>query len=755
MYQDFERKAAAFSYVFCRYGQQLAMNFGGSTERVNGELVSGNYFDALGARAALGRVFSPHLDDRVYKGHPAVVLSHRYWVNRFAADSAIVGKTVRLNNYAMVVVGVTAPGFSGLDPASAPDLWVPIQMKPLMTPDSDNLGNRRSEWVQVFARLRPGYTVESAHAALEPLFHQIVQEELQEPELRKVSAYDRERFLKRTTVVETAATGYSGMRQMYSTALMVLMGMAALILLIACANVASLLIARSSARQREMAVRLAIGAGRSALIRQLLIESLLLALAAAAVGLVLSIGTTQALLNMLPAGSTLMLHATPDLRILSFGIGVALATGLLFGLAPALQGTRLDLATTLKDVVGAVAGGSGSARLRKVLVTAQVALSFLLLAGAGLFAKTLFNLKNTASGFEDIEHLVTFQVDPAKLGYTVPRIRDFYEDALRKLRATPGVRAAAYSVVPVFRGFHWSGPTEVEGHQAKDGEDTGANRNVISPGYWQTMGIPLLRGRDFDERDRFDGRNADRMPSVVIVNRKFAEHFFGTASPIGRHIGRDGKLTTQIIGEVDDTLYDGPRQGLPRQIFWAHAEAPVPLGAYFYVRTTGDPNAMFPAIRRVIADLDSSLPVDDMKTLAAQLDEGLSTERLIASLSVVFAALATLLAALGLYGVMAFTVVRRTKEIGLRLALGAPRGKVLWLVLREALILTGIGLGVGVPVYYAVSRYVASQLFGLTPADAWIGVGSIAILALVAAFAGFVPARQASGIDPITALRYE
>jgi hypothetical protein len=269
------------------------------------------------------------------------------------------------------------------------------------------------------------------------------------------------------------------------------------------------------------------------------------------------------------------------------------------------------------------------------------------------------------------------------------------------------------------------------------------------------MGIPLLRGRDFDERDRFDGRNADRMPSVVIVNRKFAEHFFGTASPIGRHIGRDGKLTTQIIGEVDDTLYDGPRQGLPRQIFWAHAEAPVPLGAYFYVRTTGDPNAMFPAIRRVIADLDSSLPVDDMKTLAAQLDEGLSTERLIASLSVVFAALATLLAALGLYGVMAFTVVRRTKEIGLRLALGAPRGKVLWLVLREALILTGIGLGVGVPVYYAVSRYVASQLFGLTPADAWIGVGSIAILALVAAFAGFVPARQASGIDPITALRYE
>jgi predicted permease len=757
MYQDFERKAAAFSYVFCRYDQQLAMSAGDSTERVNGELVSGNYFEALGAQPALGRVLSPEADDRIYKGHPVVVLSHRFWANRFSGDPSIVGKKIRVNNYPMEVVGVAAPGFVGLDPSSTPDLWVPIQMKPLMTPGQDSLGDRRTEWVNVFARMKRGYTVQTASAALQPLFHQMLVQELGLPELSKVSAYDRQRFLKRTANVETAATGYSGMRAKYSTALVVLMGMAALILVIACANVASLLIARAVARQREMAVRLAIGAGRTALIRQLLVESLLLALSAAVLGLALSVLTTRALLAMLPSGSTLLLHAEPDLRILAFGVGLALLTSLLFGLAPALQGTKLDLATTLKDVVGAVTGGGRSSRLRKVLVTAQVALSFLLLAGAGLFARTLFNLRNTHSGFQDIGHLITFQVDPGKLGYSVPRIRSFYEDALREIRATPGVESAAYSVVPLFRGYNWSGPMAVEGHQAKDGVEDREDRNVVSPGYWRTLGVPLLKGRDFDERERFDGRHMPQMPSAAIVNRKFAEHFFGQESPIGRHIGNmgDRTLPIQIIGEVEDSLYEGPRQGVPMQVFYAHPEAPVPLGAYFYVRTTRDPKAMFPMIRQVLGKLDPSLPVDDMKTLKAQLDETLSTERLIASLSVVFGGLATLLAAIGLYGVMAFVVVRRTKEIGLRLALGAPRGSVLWLVLREALILIGAGLLVGAPAYYLLSKYAASQLFGLTPVDAWTCAGSMAILVIVAVFSGFVPARRASGIDPITALRYE
>ena len=760
MYQDFQRHAQAFDFVFAKYDQQVAMSFHGSTERADGELVSGNYFQALGVGPALGRVFSPEADDRIYRGHPSVVLSYRYWVSRFASDPKIVGKKILVNSYPMEIVGVAAAGFAGLDPAASPQLWVPIQMKPLMTPGQDELGNRRTHWVHVFARMKPGYTVQSARASLQPLFHQLLAQELQEPAMSQISAYDRNRFLRRTAVVETAATGYSGMREQYSTALIMLMAMAGLILLVACSNVASLLIARAVARQKEIAVRLAIGASRKTLMGHLLVESVLLSLAGAAVGLILAGWATSALLNMLPGGGeTLLLRAEPDLRILAFSMAVAIAAGVLFGLAPAVQATKLDLFAALKEAAGAVTGSGGSARLRKALVTAQVALSFLLLVGAGLFTRTLINLKNTHTGFEGVGKLVTFQVDPARLGYSVPRIRSFYQDMLREIRTTPGVTSVAYSVVPVLQGYHWGGAFSVEGHQAKDGEDMDAGNNIVSPGYWRTMGVPMLAGRDFDSRDRFDGSNAAQMPSVAIVNRSFAEHFFGKQSPIGRHIGQgdssQAKPHVQIVGEVENSLYDGPRQGAPREVFWAHFEAPVPLRAYFYVRTVAEPAAVIPTLRRIVGKLDPSMPVDDMKTLATQLDETLATERLIAALSVVFGGLATVLAALGLYGVMAFLVTRRTREIGLRMALGAPRSEVLWLVLREVLMLVGAGLAVGIPCALLLGRFVSAQLFGVTPGDVWTCGAAIVILALVAAFSALVPARRASTIDPMMALRYE
>jgi predicted permease len=367
MCEDFQRSAKAFDFVFCRDDQQVAMGFHGGTERADGELVSGNYFQALGVRPALGRVFSPEADDRVYMGHPSVVLSYRYWTSRFAGDPKIVGEKILVNQHPMEVVGVASPGFAGLDPAASPQLWVPIQMKPLMTPGQDDLGSRRAHWVQIFARMKPGYTVKSAGASLQPLFHQIIEQEIKEPELSQISEYDRTRFLRRTIEVETAATGYSEMRERYSTALVVLMAMAGLILLVACSNVASLLIARGVARQKEIAVRLAIGAGRKTLIGHLLMESVLLSLAGAALGLVLSGWATRGLLAMLPAiGAGMLLRAEPDLRILLFSIAGALATGLLFGLAPALQATKLDLFAALKEAAGAVAGSGGSARLRVV-----------------------------------------------------------------------------------------------------------------------------------------------------------------------------------------------------------------------------------------------------------------------------------------------------------------------------------------------------------------------------------------------------
>ena len=754
MYQDFQKKAQAFSSVFCRFGTAVSLSFSGQTERVDAELVSGNYFQTLGVRPAIGRVFSPEEDDRVYKGHPSVVLSHEYWVTRFAADRNIVGRKLLVDNYPMTIVGVSAPGFTGLDPARSPQIRIPIQMKPLMTPGWDDLGDRRSQWIQVFARMKPGFTVASAQASLQPLFIQILREELTTKEMQDLSAYNRDRFLKRKILMEPAANGYSEMRRSYSTALAVLMCMVALVLLIACFNVANLMIARAISRQKEVAVRLAVGASRWQLLRQLLIESLVLSLAGGAVGLFLSVAIIRGLLHYLPSSSsTLMLRAAPDLRILAFNGALALLTGVLFGLAPALQSLKVDLWNTLKDVVGAVSGGGGSVKLRKTLATGQVAFSFLLLVGSGLFVRTLANLKQTNAGFQAIDNLVTFQVDPALSGYSLPRLQTFYRQLLDKVRATPGVKSAGFAVVTVLSGDEWDSTLSVEGHKNLDNEDNQAFMNAVSGDYFKTMGVPLLAGREFDDRD------TGKKITSAIVNRKFATHFFGDKSPLGRHVGfGDGpksKLDIEIVGVTEDSLYEGPREGVHRQAFVPFAQSDFPAGVGFYVRTSMDSKSMFTALRREVQELDAALPVYDMKTLEHQLDETLSTERLIAVLSAAFGLLATVLAALGLYGIMAFMVARRTKEIGLRMALGAPRGQVVWMVMRETMVLVAAGLVIGIPAALAVSKYVSTQLFGVKATDIASAAAALIILAVVAAGAGFLPARRASTIDPIQALRYE
>jgi len=758
MYQDFERKSEAFEAVFCRVEIPASLTADGNTERIRAELVSGNFFQALRVGAAVGRVFSPESDDRIFEGHPSVVLSHRYWMNRFGGDPGVVGKKLLVNSYPMEIVGVSAAGFAGVDPASTPDLRVPMLMAPVMTPHRDDLTRRRSQWVQMFARLKPGFTMERARASLQPLLHQVLEQELEEPALRRLKPADRERFLRRTALVETAATGYSGMRQQYATALTVLMSMAGLILLIACSNVASLLTARGAERQKEMAVRLAIGASRTTLVRQLLVESLLLSLGGTALGLTLAVEETRGLLGMLPGASNLMLRAVPDQRILLFSIGVALLTGLLFGVAPAVQATKPDLVNTLKDVVGSVAGGRGSTRLRKVLVTAQVALSFLLLMGAGLFARTLANLKNARTGFEGADNLVSFQIDPGKTGYSAGRTRNFYSDALREIRGLPGVQSAAYAMWPLLNGQEWDLTIAVEGHTAGQ-DDMQVYYNLVSPGFWRTMGIRMLEGRDFDDRDRVDGGDDPQPWNVAIVNREFAEHFFPGQNAVGRHVGCCHGIATKtsirIVGVVENSLFAGPRAGVRRQVFLPYLESSTPAAVTFYTRGTVSTTAMFPALRGVIAKLDQNLPVYDWKTLAGQLDETLSTERLIALLSAVFGLLATVLAAMGLYGVLASLVARRTREIGLRVALGAPRRWVLWVVMREVLLLLGGGLLVGVPAAYGLSRYISSQLFGVNPSDGTTGVAAIVLLTAVALAAGFVPARRASALDPIAALRYE
>ena len=753
MYQEFQKRAEPFSEVLARRLVATSVSVDNQTERLDAEMVSGNYFTMLGVTPAVGRVFSSEEDDRVYQGHPVVVLGYDYWARRFNRDPGVVGKKILVNNYPMTIVGVSAAGFAGLDPTRAPQIRVPLQMKPVIVPEWAwvRIDDPRTRWVQVFARLKPGQTIESARAPMQGLFLQIRAHEMTLEGAKNWSQFLRDRFMQGQLRIDRADVGYSGLRNEFSTPLIVLMCMVGLVLLIACANVANLLIARAFMRQREIAVRLSIGASRMQLVRQLLVESLVLSFAGGAVGVLLSIALTRGLLALLPAsGAPLLVQPTPDLRILAFTLSITLLTGIVFGLLPAMRASKPDTWGTLKDTVGAVAGGTGSSLyLRKGLVAAQVALSFLLLFGAGLFVRSLQNLQGTDTGM-DVDNLVTFQLSPALSGYDDERTFNFYQQLLERLHAAPGVTSAATAQVPLLAGDEWDSSMAVEGYTFKDGEDQQMFMNSLSPGYFKTMNIPFLEGRDFTRLD------AKRETTVAIVNRKFAEQFYPGKSALGKRIGWGGgpqsKLTIEIIGVVDNSLYEGPREGVRRQVFvpnWGRG------GVAFYVRTQTASDAAYAMVRREVQQLDASMPVYQLKTLEGQLDETLLTDRLIATLSAAFGFLATILASVGLYGVMAFVVARRRKELGLRLALGAAPAGVLWLVMKEVVVLLAIGLAIGIPAAIGVGRFVSAQLYGIQPNDPWTALSTVALLAAVSAAAGLIPAHRASRIDPILALRYE
>lgn len=756
IYRDLQQKAPPLSEVLCRRLVSASLSAGNQTERVDAELVSGNYFSMLGVKAAAGRLFNSKEDDQVFNGHPVVVLSYDYWASRFDRDTAVVGRKILVNNYPMTIIGVSGPGFTGLDPAVAPQIRVPILMKPALVPEWSwlEVEDRRTRWVQVFGRLKPGYTAETAQAPLQVLFHQIRDYETTLPAAKDWSAYERTQFLRGSILVERAATGYSQLRNSFSKALVVLMCMVGLVLMIACANVANLLIARAFARQREIAVRLSLGASNGRLVRQLLIESLVLSLAGGVAGIALAAAMTRGLLALVPSESSpLLLRPEPDWRILSFTLGLTLLTSLLFGLLPALRASRPDLWATLKDAAGSIAGSGGSLFFRKSLVAAQVSLSFLLLFGAGLFVRSLANLEGAKTGFHDPGSLITFRLSPALNGYDAPRTVQFYGQLLDRLRSVPGVSSAALALVALLHGDEWDNTTQVEGHTASDGEDMQAFMNSVSPGYFGTMGIPLLAGRDFDRRDVKD------KSKVAIVNESFARHFFGDAEGIrravGRHLGsgrKGSKLETEIVGVVADSLYEGPREGVRRQVFLSNWGKD---GAAFYVRAGIPKAAAYAAVKNEVRKLDAAMPVYELKTLGIQLNETLLTERLIALLSAGFGLLATLLATIGLYGVMAFVVARRTRELGVRMALGAQRASVIWLVMKEVLLLIVTGLAVGIPAGMGAARFVATQLYGVRANDLWSAALSVVMLTLAATAAGLIPALRASRIDPILALRYE
>ncbi|HWY48215.1 MAG TPA: ABC transporter permease [Bryobacteraceae bacterium] len=746
MYRDFRDGNQVFSGVLARFPISFSASWHDQTERIYGDLVSGNYFDVLGVHAAIGRTFTPE-EDRRPGANPVVVLSYGYWKGRFGGDPGVLNQTILLNAHPMTIVGIAQPGFKGVGVGEAPDVFVPMMMRNQMSPLMNDLENRRSMWLNIFGRLKPGISLQQAEAALNTSWRPIL--ELEAKDLN-FSPRLREQFLNRHLSLLEGRKGISAASSQISSAIVVLMCMVGLLLLIACANVANLLIARATARQREISIRLAMGASRMRLVRQWLVESLLLALGGGMLGMLVAEWTGEALLKFLPSDQSMLgISSQPDQRVLLFALALSVVTGVLFGIVPSLQATKAELASTLKDQAAAVLGGGRShLRLRKSLVVTQVALSLMLLIGAGLFARSLYNVKNIDAGFHT-DHLISFAVQPSLSGYSQERMRALFEQLQQNIARLPGIRAASLAEVTLLSGDNEDTSIQIEGYQAKEDEDMVVAQNKIGPGFFATLGIPLLAGRDFTNAD------GPKAPLTVIVNERLAKHYFGDENPIGRRIQfRREKDSIEIVGVVRDGKIVDLREKPLRCIYLPYAQAEIGYMT-FYARTTQQPSAAAQMLREEVRRQDPNLPIFNVRTMVRQIDESLFMDRLVAALSASFGALATLLAAVGLYGVMAYMVVRRTREIGIRMALGAGRREVLRLVMKEVVMLAAAGIGIAVLASLGMGRLIQSQLLDVSARDPWVMAAATLVLGAVALLAGFLPALRATRVDPLTALRYE
>jgi predicted permease len=754
MYRDLRDHNSAFSGMFCRMPWSMQASYGGRTEQVTGEMVSGTFFPLLGVRPAAGRLFSAD-DERSIGGHPVAVLSHGYWRSRFGSDPKVVGTTIVVNRHALEIVGVVQAGFEGLDLAAPVQVYVPIVMQPQMGPAWLRLEDRRFRFVQAFGQLRDGVSADQALAGLQPLYRSLLEQESQETAFSAASADTKRRFLEGRLTVDDASRGHSNLRTQVTEPLLILMAVACGVLLIVCANVANLLIARGAARQREVALRLAVGGSRWQIVQLLLAESLVLAFAGGGLGLLVASWGADALLGFfaMPDGA-LAVTSGPDGRILLFTCALATGTAFLAGVVPAIRSSHVDLAPTLKGSGGAIVGEQP--RLRKTLVAVQVALSFLLLVGAGLFVRSLTNLLDVDPGFRTAR-MVSFSFHLEASGYDAERARAFAKTFQDRLSRTPGVSSVAYAFQSLLGGGGWGMGFTVEGYKPPPGESAGSMANAVSPGFFNTMGMRIIAGREFDERD--ERGFAKGWPyTVAVVNETFAKRYFGAASPIGRHIGIGDDPGTEtrieIVGLVRNAKYTGIREDERAQVFFPYLQATME-GVTAYVRTTQDEQAVMGTIRREMAALDSNLAIFGVSTLDDLVDRSVVNERLIASLSATLGVMATLLSVIGLYGVMASVVARRTREIGIRMALGAVGADIALGVLREAGLLVAVGLGVGFGASWWLGRYVQGQLYGITPADAPTIALAALILTTVAAIAAILPAGRAARVAPMTAIRGE
>lgn len=748
-YRHFSERNTVFAGLTGERIERASLTGEHQAEMISVGMVAGNYFQVLGVLPHVGRLLTSD-DDQMRNGHPVAVLQYDFWRSRFAGARAIIGSTIRLNGSPFTVIGVGASHFDGTVSGAATQVWVPVMMKPVITPTWDALDDERYSWFYLFGRLKPGVNTDQAQAALRVLYRQLQEEELKGEYFQKFPEA-RGRFLRQNLTLEPAGRGQSWLRTGVARPLIILQLLVGVVLLIACINVANLLLARGAARQREIAIRGSLGAGRGQLIRQFLVENLVLAAAGGATGLLFSLWITKGLLRILPfdsANSTL--SASPDLRILAFTGGITCLTALLFGLVPAFQGSQVTPGVTLKEEAGAITGGHGHARLRKVFVALQVGLSCVLLVGAGLFARTLQNLKSVDPGF-DIEKIVTFSVRPATV-YDSGRKLQVYRSLIEGLAVLPGVRAVGANRERLLTGGHWDSAVTIPGVQGKDGRAPWSFFNAVTPGYFEALRIPIRAGRDLSWADWGGGKR------ICLVNEALANAYLGGVNAVGRLMAQGEKKTPdmEIIGVFGDARYDDVRGQVPPQVFVSlDAKIDFVSGINVYARVLGDPKQFVSQVREQVRHIDPNLVVSDMRTLDEQLNMRLSNERLLSFLSVGFAALANVLAMVGLYGVLAFAVTRRTRELGIRMALGAERGSVVRSVLQEMLPVMLLGIGGGVLASALCGRYVESQLFGVKANDPAVFFVTIGTLLITSMSAAFVPAWRASRIDPIRALRYE
>jgi putative ABC transport system permease protein len=750
MFRDLERQQTVFTGIAAHVGFDVNLAYRGQTLNGGGMLVSGSYFAVLGLQPAVGRLLGPD-DDRNIGAHFVTVLSHGYWTTQLGANPGVLNDTIIVNGQALTVVGVAPPGFSSTTLGNEPKVFVPISMRALMNPGWKGFENRRSYWAYLFARLKPGTSIDQARAAMNGLYRPIVND-VEAPLQKGMSDATMARFKAKQLILEPGARGQSSVHREARTPMLFLMAVTGIVLLIACANIANLLLARGAARATEMAVRLSLGASRSHLMAQLLTESCVLAVLGGAAGLIVARWTLALIASLLPPEVTGSLQFELQPNVVLFAGGLSIATGFLFGLFPALHSTKPDLVSAIKAQAGQPSGARAAARFRTSLVTAQIALSMALLVAAGLFVKSLVNVSRIELGIK-ADNLVTFGISPDLSGYDQARAMAFFDRTEQALAAIPGVTGVAAASVPLLAGNNWGSSVSVEGFKRDPDTDAGSRYNQVSAGYFRTLGIPLMAGREFTTADSVTA------PKVAIVNEAFTKKFNLGRNAVGKRIGTEEDkaiLDTEIVGVVHDAKYSDVKQKVPPLFFRPYRQAENGVGAMnFDVRSAGDPALILRSLPVVMSRLDPNLPIEDLKTMPQQIRQNVFMDRMISTLAAAFALLATLLASIGLYGVLAYTVSQRTREIGLRMALGADGPRVRRMILKQVAWMTLVGGVLGLAGAYFLGRGAEALLFELKGYDPVVMASAVALLSLIAFGAGYIPAYRASRVHPMVALRYE